>query len=620
MTNDTEKGMDFLINDQETVRTTKPTLPPWKILVIDDDDQVHAVTRLVLRSYRFRGRGLQLISVISAKEAREVLQKESEIALALVDVVMETKTAGLDLVRTIRDEYKNRSIRLILRTGQPGHAPEQDVVVDYEIDAYMAKTDISAQKLSTAITASLRAYEYITEIQGLNVGLEAQVQERTAQLQESNQNLLQAAETLRQLGEVGRDITANLEASAVFAAMQGHVQRLLAAPPYLAIFRSFAGSDQLELAYGWRNGENLPPEKIALDAPDHPVARAAREWREVVIEEAADPDAPVDENRTLSALYVPLIIDQRPLGVMAISSHVAGAYGEREKLIFRTLCGYAAIALDNANAYQRLQQVQSKLVAQEKKIISQEKMAALGGLVAGVAHELNTPLGNALMMANSLQDDIDDLGSKLGNASMQKSDLVRFLDHAQEASSTINQSLNTAVKLVNSFRQVAVDRSNEERRVFDLQQCCNEALASMAEQINMAGHEISIDVPKLLSLNSYPKPLAQVLTQLIQNALTHAFVGRSNGKMKLEAKQETSGRVMISFSDNGVGLAEADLKRIFDPFFKLDPEHSGTGLGLSICSNIVTSLLNGHISATSTLGQGTVIQLEIPLTAPEPRS
>ncbi|MBI3230913.1 MAG: response regulator, partial [Burkholderiales bacterium] len=196
MTNDTEKGMDFLINDQETVRNTKPTLPPWKILVIDDDDQVHAVTRLVLRSYRFRGRGLQLISVSSAREAREVLQEESEIALALVDVVMETKTAGLDLVRTIRDEYKNRSIRLILRTGQPGHAPEQDVVVDYEIDAYMAKTDISAQKLSTAITASLRAYEYITEIQGLNVGLEAQVAERTAQLQESNQALQQGAETL----------------------------------------------------------------------------------------------------------------------------------------------------------------------------------------------------------------------------------------------------------------------------------------------------------------------------------------------------------------------------------------------------------------------------------------
>lgn len=197
MTNETDKGMDFLINDQPPARAVTPDLPPWKILVIDDDDQVHAVTRLVLRSYRFRGRGLQLISVSSAREAREVLQQEKEIALALVDVVMETKTAGLDLVRTIRDEYKNRSIRLILRTGQPGHAPEQDVVVDYEIDAYMAKTDISAQKLSTAITASLRAYEYITEIQGLNTGLEAQVAQRTAELQQSNQSLEQAVDSLR---------------------------------------------------------------------------------------------------------------------------------------------------------------------------------------------------------------------------------------------------------------------------------------------------------------------------------------------------------------------------------------------------------------------------------------
>ncbi|MBI3229882.1 MAG: GAF domain-containing sensor histidine kinase, partial [Burkholderiales bacterium] len=424
------------------------------------------------------------------------------------------------------------------------------------------------------------------------------------------------AETLRMLGEVGRDITANLEASAVFAAMQGHVEKLLNAPPYLAIFRAFAGSDMLELACGWQDGQSLPVEKIALDDPQHPVARAARDWQEIAIAEEGE----AVPGKILSALYVPLIIDQRPLGVMAISSHQARAFGEREQLIFRTLCGYAAIALDNANAYQRLQQVQSKLVAQEKKIISQEKMAALGGLVAGVAHELNTPLGNALMMANSLQDDIDDLGLKLGSASMQKSDLVRFLEHAQEASNTINQGLNTAVKLVNSFRQVAVDRSSEERRVFDLQQVCADAVATMADQISMAGHTIEVEIPKLLSLNSYPKPLAQVLTQLISNCLTHAFTGRSHGKMMLEARQESSGRVLVSLADNGIGLSETDLKRIFDPFFKVNPEHSGTGLGLSICSNIVSSVLNGHISANSTLGQGTTISFEIPLTAPEPRA
>lgn len=617
MTTETEKCMDFLINDQDAARSPTTVLPPWKILVIDDDDQVHAVTRLVLRSYRFRGRGLQLISVDSARAAREVLQKETEIALALVDVVMETKTAGLDLVRTIRDEYKNRSIRLILRTGQPGHAPEQDVVVDYEIDAYMAKTDISAQKLSTAITASLRAYEYITEIQGLNAGLEAQVAERTAQLQESYQNLQQAnqslahaVDTLRQLGEVGRDITANLDAAAVFSSMRQHVGRLLKAP-YLAIYRFVVGADLLELTYGWRDGIALPTQKIPLNAPDLSVARAAREWREVVTDDAKT------ESGVRSALYIPLIIDQRLLGVMAIESPQAAAYGEREKLIFSTLCGYAAIALDNANAYQRLQQVQSTLVTQEKKIVEQQKMAALGGLVSGVAHELNTPLGNSLMMAGNLQDEIDSMSAKLSSASMQRSDLVHFLNQAQDASMAINRGLNTAVKLINSFRQVAVDRSNEERRVFDLQQCCTDAVNTMHDQIMMAGHEIEIDLPKSLSLNSYPQPFAQVLTHLIKNSLTHAFDGKSHGKMHLSARQENSGRVIISFSDDGCGVGEDDLKRIFEPFFRVNSEHAGTGLGLSICSNIVNSLLNGHISASSSPGQGLSINIELPLTAPE---
>jgi diguanylate cyclase len=158
-------------------------LPPWQILIVDDDDQVHAVTRLVLRHVQFRNRAFKLISAGSARDALVAIESQPDLALALVDVVMETKTAGLDLVRHIREQLKNRSIRLIMRTGQPGHAPEQNVVIDYEIDAYMAKTEISSQKLVTAIIASLRAYEYITEIQVLNAELEARVAMRTQELE-----------------------------------------------------------------------------------------------------------------------------------------------------------------------------------------------------------------------------------------------------------------------------------------------------------------------------------------------------------------------------------------------------------------------------------------------------
>lgn len=183
MTEQTDAKMGFLVFDESPSTVTKKSLPPWKILVVDDDDQVQAVTRMVLRHVQFRERPFKLISAMSAKEAQKMLQQEPDLALALVDVVMETKTAGLDLVRHIRDQLKNRSIRLIMRTGQPGHAPEQSVVIDYEIDAYMAKTDISAQKLVTTIIASLRAFEYISEIKALNIELEARVAMRTAELE-----------------------------------------------------------------------------------------------------------------------------------------------------------------------------------------------------------------------------------------------------------------------------------------------------------------------------------------------------------------------------------------------------------------------------------------------------
>lgn len=183
MTEQKIAAMGFLVIDEAPAAPAKSQLPPWKILVVDDDDQVQAVTRMVLRHVQFRERQFTLVGASSAQEAREILRKDPGFALALIDVVMETKTAGLDLVRYIRDEMKDRSIRLIMRTGQPGHAPEQSVVIDYEIDAYMAKTDISAQKLVTAIIASLRAFEYISEIKALNAELEARVAMRTAELE-----------------------------------------------------------------------------------------------------------------------------------------------------------------------------------------------------------------------------------------------------------------------------------------------------------------------------------------------------------------------------------------------------------------------------------------------------
>ena len=156
---------------------------PWKILVIDDDPGIHAVTRLNLRRVRYRERALSLINVFSAEAARAVLEQESDVALALIDVVMETEHAGLDLVEFIRSALHNPAIRLVLRTGQPGAEPQEKLIVDYEIDGYLAKTEMTATKLVTTVITALRSYETIQKLAQLVAELESRVAARTAELE-----------------------------------------------------------------------------------------------------------------------------------------------------------------------------------------------------------------------------------------------------------------------------------------------------------------------------------------------------------------------------------------------------------------------------------------------------
>ena len=249
--------------------------------------------------------------------------------------------------------------------------------------------------------------------------------------------------------------------------------------------------------------------------------------------------------------------------------------------------------------------------------VTQEKLAALGALVAGVAHELNTPLGNSIMMTSALQQNTENLQQKLAYQLLRQNDLLEFINDTKESASLIMRGLNSAAELVREFKQVAVDRSSAQRRIFDLQQTLAELVSIMLRDITQSGHRIELDIPEQISMNSYPGPLNQVITALIENALVHAFEGRENGQMRLTACCNLSGQVQIRFQDNGVGIAQHHLMRIFDPFFTTKMGQGSGGLGMNICYNIVTTLLNGQIKAESTPGQHTVFILDLPLIAPE---
>jgi serine phosphatase RsbU (regulator of sigma subunit) len=178
----------------------------WKLLVVDDEPEIHSVTRMVLSGLQLGGRFLQFLNAHSAAQARELLAQHPDIAVVLVDVVMETEDAGLRLVRYIRDELANRRVRLILRTGQAGQAPERQVVLDYDINDYKEKTELTAQKLATAVIAALRAYQALVELDELNAQLEAKVAQRTVELQLSNTRLRHSLAALEQGERAGRRV------------------------------------------------------------------------------------------------------------------------------------------------------------------------------------------------------------------------------------------------------------------------------------------------------------------------------------------------------------------------------------------------------------------------------
>jgi signal transduction histidine kinase len=426
--------------------------------------------------------------------------------------------------------------------------------------------------------------------------------------------LQQTKATLERLSAIGQEITTHLDAGAVFQALHRHVQALLPANS-LAIYLCDPGCDTISRVFGVENGQPLASNTIDVANPRANAARSLRERAEIYVADAGPEDIFLAPGTQLmvSALYVPLLVGERILGVMTVQSTQPNAYGERQRLIFRTLCAYGAIALDNAEAYRQLKDAQTQLV-------SQEKLAALGALMAGVAHELNTPIGNSLLIASTLAQKTEELEAQMNGSGLKRSALATYLEDARKAHELVMRGLNSAANLVNSFKQVAVDRTTEQRRDFNLAQVSQEVVATMMNRIRAAGHRIELDMPETISLDSYPGPYGQVIANFINNALLHAFAGagkdKRSGSMWLRAQAPVDGRVQVSFRDNGGGIAPEHMSRIFDPFFTTKLGQGGSGLGLSISYNIVTSLMGGLITVHSSR-DGTTFTLDLPLTAPE---
>lgn len=248
-------------------------------------------------------------------------------------------------------------------------------------------------------------------------------------------------------------------------------------------------------------------------------------------------------------------------------------------------------------------------------LVRVEKLASLGSMVAGISHELNTPLGNALLAATTMEQLFAQLHQQLKAGNVKRATLDEFLVSGEEMSSLITRSSRRAADLVASFKQVAVDQTSEQRRIFKLDEVISDNLSAMLPKFKKNRIEVRNLVPTDIECNSYPGPLGQILTNLIQNAIVHGFADRDHGIITVSASSQAQ-VLTLTVEDNGTGMTPDVLAHIFDPFFTTRLGQGGSGLGLSISHRIATSILGGDLKAESTLHTGSVFTLTFPEVAP----
>ncbi len=327
-----------------------------------------------------------------------------------------------------------------------------------------------------------------------------------------------------------------------------------------------------------------------------------------------------------SWMGAPMIVAERVYGVIVVQSydpaichsaddlallaymatHVAGALSRRDA---DTQLREAAERLSHRN--EELTHTLDQLRETQDELVRHEKLASLGGLVAGIAHEINTPLGICVTATTHVQSELRHWRAWQESGSFDSTRIDVMLDDLGVAMHILENNIRRGAELVRSFKQVAVDQSSGQRRAFDLAEYLDEIVLSLKPKLKHAPCTVQVDCPAGIWMDSFPGALSQVVTNLIMNALLHAFEGRQGGIIRVDA--EADGKdVVLAISDDGAGMVEADLKRFFDPFFTTKRGCGGTGLGAHIVFNQVTGVLGGTIRVASSPGAGTRVKMRLP--------
>ncbi|MEE3719657.1 ATP-binding protein, partial [Tumidithrix elongata RA019] len=388
-----------------------------------------------------------------------------------------------------------------------------------------------------------------------------------------------------------------------------------------------AESDEVEVLRS-RSMENMIPASV--------INYVVRTLESIVLGNATQEgkftsDAYIQSHQPKSLLCIPLLNQGELAGILYMENDlVTNAFTNDRLEVLTLLSSQAAISINNARLYtnlkrfnenleqlvsdrtQELSQALTTLKTAQNELVAFEKMAALGKLVAGVAHEINTPIGIGVTAASLIVDKTRELEKAFKAGEMKRSDLEKFMEMNQQSGSIVQANLNRAAELIQSFKQVAVDQSSETRRSFPLKAYLEEVLVNLRPNLKRTKINVKIVCDDHIVLDSYPGMISQIVTNLVMNSLIHAYDPNDNGTILFAMSQQHE-RLVFEFSDDGKGIPPEHIGKIFDPFFTTKRGQGGSGLGLHIVFNIVTQNLQGTIACESQVGVGTKFVIQFPI-------
>jgi signal transduction histidine kinase len=576
-------------NKSKTDSYSKTKQPAWKILIVDDDADIHAMTRLALDDFEFSGRKLQLFQARSGIEAQKILAVETKIAVALIDVVMETDDAGLRLVEFIRNQLKNSSIRLIIRTGQPGMAPERKVIERYDINDYKDKTELTEGKLYTTIRLALKSYRDMITLKTNQKAL-TKILEIAPELYHP-QSITQFFNGVL-LQVIG---LCNLGESSLISSVSDGIVVM-------------ANENQVMVQAG--TGRFANPNK------NSEVEKILKICSGRLLEEECKKLLPP------GTVLIPLNVQNKTIGLIYLEN--AQSLNETNQKLIRIMINQCTSALENLQLYLDLKEAHQKTsqllnMAEQAREMATAANRAKTTFLAKMSHELRTPLNAIIGYSNLIQEDAADIGCE---------DILPDLEKIQIA----GQQLLTIITDILDISKIEANKLELYLSEFELSRLIEEVRLTI--QPILKGSQFNIESPGELGViyADYNK-LRQILLNLLSNATKFTDKGtitlttiRSTvspesiaqnqfNQLPLVTECKNSDWLYFQVTDNGVGIPSEQLKIIFEPFIQADDSSTrkfgGTGLGLPISQHFCQAM-GGDISVDSTVGEGSIFTVQLP--------